>query len=1620
MIRFIENHGDYFSTAYFNEDFVSKVQAKSGFSADAVRDMAKALVPLREKFYRYKRTILEGGLRTKDKIFETHQFNTLLLQALGYDAEHTEYQHLFHLSETEVLPVRHILYRGEQAHLVVMEMQPLIKENADDEPDGLFQQRYSSENDENATQEQRYLRSQWDRVFQVPEGLKLSPSIVNAAVSTLFLLEQHRRPRYILLLAGNKVFLLEQEKWFRGAYLEFDIEEFFALVQAKRDYYNLFFLLLAKETLAPSSNPILLEQLDEDNHKSAYEVTKDLKIGVIQAVEALANEAIRYKREVQCLPVAENEILFAQQLKDDCLTMVYRLLFLFYSEAREDLHILPVTDETYARGYSLETLRDLEQVNLVSESSREGYFFHDTLTTLFTLLQNGFNEQFVEKTLHKSFKVRKLDSPLFVSNAQKLPQLFDVKIRNTVWQTIICSLSLSKLQKGKTRGRISYKNLGINQLGSVYESLLAFRGFFADQDYIEVHKAGKPQEGTFLVARSRMDDFKDDEILKTDEDKTLVLKKGSFVYRLSGRDRQKSASYYTPEVLTQCTVKYTLKAFTEQLENKEMKAADLLDLKLLEPAMGAAAFHNEMINQIAELYLTYRQAEKKDRIAPDLYRYELQKVKAYIATNNVYGVDLNPTAVELGKLSLWLNVMHVDMETPFFGSRVAVGNAVIGAWFKTFNKKDVVAQKGVKGALIAQKYWTNAPDTISFSPKGVKRKADAIYHFLLPDEAMLASAKVAIVKEDMATISKEFVNGIATWRKEMKAPVSEEDCRRLLIISTKIDELILEYYQAQCAIQRETSNREEVYGVLLDATQQRSFHLRSYEEKEKLNDLRNKIDAPYFKLKLLMDYWCALWFWDARDAEQLPKRQQFWEDVEALLGVEKNVTVNTGFEKPLTAKDLQTSLFELPKPIAQQLSFADMKDEQLSQVAENIIEYKEANDLFDNNQRFRTARELSKNYRFFHPQLEFVEVFMERGGFDVIGGNPPWLKLQFEESGIIAEKFPEVAIRNTTAPQVRDMQQKVYADAFLKKIICDEAIATECSATFLNAFQNYPLLVGQQTNLYKCVLENGFDLLNPKGYMGLLHPEGVYDDPSGQPLRKEMYQRLKFHFQFQNEFSLFAEVHHEMTYGVNVYSGKNVNINFSVINNIFHPSLIDSSFIHDGFGECVGIKAKDTQTNKFTWSIKPHKDRIVHYTEKELKIIAKTFENSLDWENARLVSIHSAKIVTILEKLSQFSTSIQTAKTRISEGFHETNDIDKLYIKEENKLPDVAANEMIYNGPHIFISNPMYKSPRVHKKLNSDYDNINHTDISEDYMPRTIYVPHPTQKADFEQLINGFFIEKNTEGINVYDNWFDYYKIGFRKMLSQAGERTLISALLPPRTSHVNGVISLILKNEKQLIEAQALCSSLVLDFFVKTVGAANLYDNRITAFPLGVSEKYHTALYLRTLLLNCLNTYYAPLWENNYAADFAAAQWSIADTRLKPFATLEATWTWQTPLRNAFERRQALVEIDVLSAMALGLTLDELILIYNVQFPVLQQNEDDTWYDSKGNIVFTCSKGLTGVGVDRPVWEQIRLLEAGATYEHTISKSELYRDKKMTYHAPFTCCNRVEDYRKAWETFKN
>ena len=402
-----------------------------------------------------------------------------------------------------------------------------------------------------------------------------------------------------------------------------------------------------------------------------------------------------------------------------------------------------------------------------------------------------------------------------------------------------------------------------------------------------------------------------------------------------------------------------------------------------------------------------------------------------------------------------------------------------------------------------------------------------------------------------------------------------------------------------------------------------------------------------------------------------------------------------------------------------------------------------------------------------------------------------------------------------------------------------------------------------------------------------------------------------------------------------------------------------------------------------------------------------------------MVGIHANSLLNVISKLGEYSSHLRDYETIISTGFNETISVDEGILKPITKFADPDEYGMVFKGPQFTIGNPWYKTPKSICDNQHDYEVVNLAKIDEEFYSRTNFIPGISTN-EYTNKIAGFEIACK-DGKKSFGNWLDEYKLAFRCQLSQPQERTLICAILPRKTAHIHAVISILFRNRLDCIDMAALCSSLVLDFFIKTTGAGGLFPSRMASFPIRVKSIFQSALYSRILLLNCLTKHYGELWKDCWKDSYNKEKWSIDDSRLKPFAKLNQNWDIETPLRNYFERRQALVEIDVISSMALGLCLQDLEMIYSIQFPVLQQNENDTWYDQKGNIVFTCSKGLTGVGLDRKQWEAIRNQKEGETYVHTIdpAKSELYGGQQVTYYAPYTKCDRIEDYRRAWAHFE-
>lgn len=178
-----------------------------------------------------------------------------------------------------------------------------------------------------------------------------------------------------------------------------------------------------------------------------------------------------------------------------------------------------------------------------------------------------------------------------------------------------------------------------------------------------------------------------------------------------------------------------------------------------------------------------------------------------------------------------------------------------------------------------------------------------------------------------------------------------------------------------------------------------------------------------------------------------------------------------------------------------------------------------------------------------------------------------------------------------------------------------------------------------------------------------------------------------------------------------------------------------------------------------------------------------------------------------------------------------------------------------------------------------------------------------------------------------------------------------------------------------------------------------------------------------RVLMLNCLTKHFASIWNEYWQDCFCSDRWTKQDPRLKnlQFSSPTSEWKRSVALRSDYERRQALLEIDVLVAMSMGLTIEELKILSRAQFPVLRQYEQDTWYDQRGRIVFTASKGLTGVGFSRPEWEHRKDMKSG-TLERTIVDDTMPggpRERTIVYEAPFDKCDREKDYETAWAEFE-
>ncbi|MFJ3960842.1 hypothetical protein [Streptomyces sp. NPDC090036] len=751
-------------------------------------------------------------------------------------------------------------------------------------------------------------------------------------------------PRFVLLLCGGVLILADRNAWAEGRYLAASLDAALARNDtAKAGELSLLAALFSHDMLAPrpDGKGRRIDDLLKASRDNAVGVNSELRKGLQQSVEIIANEVLARLREVKVKPREIEDLRkgpFAKQLTRESLRYLYRILFLLYAEARPELGILPADDSTYEAGYSIARLRELvaRERKLVDEDSRDGFHLYASLDVLFNKVnfghrphgtEAGDDKPAAERSEQRGLRFEPLRSELFDPKAITLigtgvldprwdedgdeqPRWLDLRLRNETLHEVLRLLTLKEAgQKGRQGGFISYRNLGINQLGAVYEGLMSYTGIIDEKrELAEVakpgaKKAGKqygdPEKGSWLVPAERLNDYPENTHVvysaeDTEQHGLRGPKKyapGRFVYRLAGRDRETSASYYTPESLTEVTVELALKHRLDQEKDADgntvrTRASELLRYTICEPALGSGAFLNKAIDLVAEEYLKRRQEELGANLDTSKALEAKQKVKAYVALHNAYGIDLNETGVELAEVSLWLNTMHPGMRAPWFGLHLRRGNSLIGARRWVYEAERIKKERTI-GA--------QTPTKLPFRATGDGREQPlpdgAVHQFLLPTPGWGAVAGASgDAKKLVEQLAQPQVDQLKAWKKGVQTKPKTTGGKASQLARLQSAARRVEFLWKLVAKRMELSEQEiartiDVWGTgckedaeeyaFLRHDKQHADQSLPLTKEQVFRDLFEAEGSPYWRLKQAMDAWCALWFWpldkvgllDGTDAE---------------------------------------------------------------------------------------------------------------------------------------------------------------------------------------------------------------------------------------------------------------------------------------------------------------------------------------------------------------------------------------------------------------------------------------------------------------------------------------------------------------------------------------------------------------------------------------------------------------------------------------------------------------------------------------------------------------------------------------------------------------------------------
>jgi hypothetical protein len=350
-----------------------------------------------------------------------------------------------------------------------------------------------------------------------------------------------------------------------------------------------------------------------------------------------------------------------------------------------------------------------------------------------------------------------------------------------------------------------------------------------------------------------------------------------------------------------------------------------------------------------------------------------------------------------------------------------------------------------------------------------------------------------------------------------------------------------------------------------------------------------------------------------------------------------------------------------------------------------------------------------------------------------------------------------------------------------------------------------------------------------------------------------------------------------------------------------------------------------------------------------------------------------------------------------SSGWHEAaQDRYKDYFETNWGIPK-SWDDAIIQGSHFYVCTPMNKSVSATREGKPVWSRTDLETLPTDALPATEYKP-AVNPAKYDAAYNQW----PTGSARAY------YRVAWRCMGKTSNERMLIPALIPPGAAHPDAVSSAgIPQDDVSLCLLTGFLSSLLADFSVR-VAPGHIRLGTINRLPLVVGHPLQSSIIVRTLRLNCLTSAYADLWERAYVDEFNSDRWTGGEERENrpDLGAVAPEWAADTPLRMDVDRRQALVEIDALVALMLGVAANQLCTIYRTQFGVLYgYDHRSNIYDANGRLVPNSI-----LSVWRKRGDYINESERTATNQS---------GRTHIYELPFRLLDREADMRTAYAEFE-